>query len=156
MLHTVTLKIPDDAYKRLLREAKRTGSTPEELLTDWVTNVPFLPAERINADKSSLPSLEDLPSELIEDLNALERLTKEELRQVMLSQVPAAQQRRLSRLLHKNQAGTLKAREREELSTLQKEADRVMLRKAHAAVLLKRRGERVPTLEEMQKLSRSK
>jgi hypothetical protein len=66
----------------------------------------------------------------------------------MLSTVPAAQQRELERLLCKNQAGTLTEREQQRLDKLQREADRVMLRKARATVLLRFRGHWLPTLEE--------
>jgi hypothetical protein len=42
------------------------------------------------------------------------------------------------------------------LAALQNEADRVMLCKARAAVLLRFRGRRLPTLAELRKLTRSK
>ncbi len=66
-----------------------------------------------------------------------------------MSKVPSAQQRKLHRLLEKNQAGTLTPREHEELKLFQLQADKVMLRKAHSAVLLKWRGHRIPTPEEL-------
>jgi hypothetical protein len=83
----------------------------------------------------------------------LENLDDESLWQVMLGKVPAAQQRELDRLLRKNQAGTLTEQERRKLDQLQREADRVMLRKARAAVLLRFRGHRLPTLEELRRLT---
>ena len=103
--------------------------------------------------KTSLPPLDGLPSELVEDLVDLESLDDESLRQVMVSKVPTAQQRELDRLFRKNQAGTLTEQERQKLDRLQREADRVMLRKARAAVLLQFRGHRLPTLEELRRLT---
>jgi len=90
---------------------------------------------------------------LAEDLVGLESLDDESLRQVMVSKVPTAQQRELDRLLRKNQAGTLTEQERQKLDRLQREADRVMLRKARVAVLLRFRGHRLPTLEELRRLT---
>ena len=43
--------------------------------------------------------------------------------------------------------------EREQLAILQQQADLVMLRKARAAVLLRFRGKRVPTLAELGQLA---
>ena len=63
------------------------------------------------------------------------------------------QQERLELLLDKNQRGTVAEEEQNELSLLQKSADRIMLRKARAAVLLRFRGERLPTLTELRHLT---
>jgi hypothetical protein len=49
-------------------------------------------------------------------------------------------QQKLSRLLRKNQAGTLTERERKALDELISESERLMLRKARAYALLKWRG----------------
>jgi hypothetical protein len=66
--------------------------------------------------------------------------------------MPAARQRKLHRLLDKNSDGTLTTMVRRELESLRKEGDRLMLRKAHAAVILKWRGHRIPTVDELRKL----
>ena len=49
--------------------------------------------------------------------------------------------------------GILANSEQEQLTYLQRAADRVMLRKARAAVLLRFRGERLPTLTELRQLT---
>jgi hypothetical protein len=72
---------------------------------------------------------------------------------VMLETVPLDQQHRLHDLLFRNQAGMLTASEHAQLSGLQQQADLVMLRKARAAVLLRFRGKRVPTLAELSQLT---
>jgi uncharacterized protein YnzC (UPF0291/DUF896 family) len=74
----------------------------------------------------------------------------------MLSRVSANQQKKLNHLLQKNKRGSLTESERVELAALQNEADRIMLRKARAAVLLRFRGHRLPTLAELRKLSRTR
>jgi hypothetical protein len=50
------------------------------------------------------------------------------------------------RLLDRHQEGTISDSERLELTELRREADRFMLRKAHAAVLLRWRGRNISTL----------
>jgi hypothetical protein len=139
MAQTVTLELPQTIYLPAKRMAEVTNRSLEDLL--------------VRALEASLPPLDGLPSELAEDLVELESLDNESLRQVMVSKVPTAQQRELDRLLRKNQAGTLTEQERQKLDQLQREADRVMLRKARAAVLLRFRGHRLPTLEELRRLT---
>jgi hypothetical protein len=63
--------------------------------------------------------------------------------------VPTAVQRELNKLLTRQQSVALTETEHKRLSTLQGQADLVMLRKAWAAVLLRFRGKRLPTLEEL-------
>jgi hypothetical protein len=139
MAQTVTLELPQTIYLPARRMAEVTNRSLEDLL--------------VRALEASLPPLDGLPSELVEDLVELESLNDESLRQVMVSKVPTAQQRELDRLLRKNQAGTLTEQELQKLDRLQREADRVMLRKARAAVLLRFRGHRLPTLEELRRLT---
>ena len=67
--------------------------------------------------------------------------------------VPLDQQHQLHDLLLRNQAGMLTDAEREQLAIVQQQADLVMLRKARAAVLLRFRGKRVPTLAELSQLA---
>jgi hypothetical protein len=62
-----------------------------------------------------------------------------------------AKQRLYSRLLHKNSQGTITAREKETLYALGEEARRLTLKKAHAYMLLKWRGHRIPSQEELQR-----
>jgi hypothetical protein len=139
MAQTVTLELPQTIYLPAKRMAEVTNRSLEDLL--------------VCALKASLPPLDRLPSELVEDLVELESLDDESLRQVMVSKIPTAQQRELDCLLRKNQAGTLTEQERQKLDRFQREADRVMLRKARAAVLLRFRGHRLPTLEELRRLT---
>jgi hypothetical protein len=132
MAQTVTLELPHTIYLPARRMAKATNRPLEDLL--------------VSALQVSLPPLDGLPPELVERLVELENLNDESLWQVMLGKVPVAQQRDLDRLLRKNQAGTLTEQERRKLDQLQREADRVMLRKARAAVLLRFRGRRPAAL----------
>ena len=89
----------------------------------------------------------------VQDLTSLESLDDQALWRVMLVEtVPLDQQHQLHDLLTRNQAGVLTDPEREQLAIIQQQADRIMLRKARAAVLLRFRGKRVPTLAELRRL----
>jgi hypothetical protein len=139
MPQTITLTLPDEVLQPVQRVAQATKQSVEELL--------------VIALQAALPSLAGLPPDIMQDLTALESLDDQALWRVMLETVALDQQRRLHHLLSRNQAGILTEPEREELAILQQQADLVMLRKARAAVLLRFRGKRVPTLAELSQLT---
>jgi hypothetical protein len=142
MPETVTLTLPDSVLQPLKRTAQAMQQPIEELL--------------VTALQSSLPALQDLPDEVIADLTALETLDNEALWQVMKETVPSETQADLSDLLERRQRDPLTPltnAEQERLASLQQQADLVMLRKARAAVLLRFRGKRLPTLAELDQLA---
>lgn len=138
MTQTVTLTIPDALYAPIQRAAEATKQPVEAVL--------------LNVLQTSLPSLAGLPADVQAELVRLEMLDNETLWRVMIETVPVDKQRALEALLARNQSGELSEAEREELAALQKAADLVMLRKARAAVLLRFRGRRLPTLAELRQL----
>ena len=139
MSQTVMLTLPDRLYQPLQRIAQATDQPVETVL--------------LMALQASLPPLDGLPADLAQELARLEALDNGALRQVLLETVPLDQQQALEDLLQRNQAGELTQVERERLASLQHAADRVMLRKARAAVLLRFRGQRIPTLAELRQLT---
>ena len=139
MPQTMTLTLPDDVLQPVLRVAQATKRSVEELL--------------VTALQAALPTLEDLPPDVVQHLVALESLDDQALWRVMLETVPLDQQDQLHDLLLRNQAGMLTKSEHEQLAVLQQQADLVMLRKGRAAVLLRFRGKRVPTLAELSQLT---
>jgi hypothetical protein len=139
MSHVVSLPIPDELYEPLQRLARASHLPLENVL--------------LNALRASLPSLEGLPPEVCEELTGLENLDDPALREILLGVFPAAWQRELDELLHKNQAAGLNQDETSRLDDLRRAADRVMLKKARAAVLLRFRGRRLPTLAELRRLT---
>lgn len=116
-----------------------------------------MPVEQIvlHALQASLPSLEGLPDDIVENLTALEMLDDQSLWEVMREGVPTQLQKELNTLLEQQQTTALTVSDSEHLATLQKQADLVMLRKARAAVLLRFRGKRIPTLTELDQLTTS-
>jgi prophage DNA circulation protein len=136
MSQTITLHLPDNFLQPLERTMRATKQPLETLL--------------LTALQNALPPLEGLPAEIIANLEALELLEDNRLRAVLLETVPPQMQEHISALLQTQQARPLTQAEREQLASLQKQADLVMLRKAWAAVLLRFRGHRLPTLAELQ------
>ena len=139
MPETVTLTLPDSVLQPLKRTAQAVQQPIEELL--------------ITALQSSLPPIEGLPDSMIGDLIALETLGNEALSRVMKETVPSETQAGLSELLERQKRDLLTSSEQEQLALLQQKADLIMLRKARAAVLLRFRGKRLPTLAELDQLT---
>lgn len=139
MPETVTLTLPDSVLQPVKRTAEAVQQPIEELL--------------VSALQSSLPPLQGLPDEVITDLTALETLNNEALSRVMSETVPSETQAAVSKLLERQHRGVSNISEQQRLTTLQQEADLVMLRKARAAVLLRFRGKRLPTLAELDQLT---
>jgi hypothetical protein len=88
----------------------------------------------------SPPAWEDAPAEFQADLATMDRLADAALWQIARSRKAEADMTRYDELLEKNQQGSLTEAERLELTDLRTEADHFMLRKAHAAALLRWRG----------------
>lgn len=131
-VETVTLQIPEILYQRLVNTARATQRSLEEVM---------LHALQVG----SPPEWDDVPEEFQADLAALDKLDDNTLWQIVHSRKTVAEMERYNTLLESNSSNTLTEAERLELMTLRHEADRFMLRKAQAAVLLRWRGHRVPT-----------
>lgn len=139
MSRTITLTLPDTLYAPIARIAQSREESVEIVL--------------LNALQASLPSVDSLPAALRNELIYLETLDNHQLRLVLLELVPKEDQEAIEVLLLKNQAEGLDGDEQVILDSLQAEADKVMLRKARAAILLRFRGERLPTPAELRQLT---
>jgi hypothetical protein len=127
----ITLRLPEELYRRLTAAATATRRSLEEIL---------LHALRIG----SPPAWDDAPPEHQAELAAMDRLDDDELRKLAWGRRSEAELVRYDELLEQSAAGALGDAERSELEMLRREADRFMLVKAHAAVLLRWRGHDVP------------
>ncbi len=135
MAHAFTLTLPDELYESIRRNAQATHQPPEAML--------------LRSLRVSLPPLDGLPAAVAEDLVQLEALDDEALRAVVHERVGEDEAEETEELLEKNRAGTLADAELDRLDALRRKADRTMLRKARAAVLLRFRGQPVPTIAEL-------
>lgn len=141
MTHTITLNLPEPLYQPLWRMAQATHQTIETVL--------------LTALQTSLPSLEGLPPDWIEELHQLEKLDNATLQQILLATFPGEPQHELEILLQNSQHGVRTETTQQRLELLQTAAAKLMLRKARAAVLLRFRGQRLPTLVELRQLTTS-
>lgn len=133
---TITLQIPENIYTRLQQAARATRRTLDEVVLHAV-------------QVGSPPRWDDAPANYQADLAALDRLDDDTLWQVVRRRTSAETMARYQELLDKNAEETLTAAEREELTRLRMEAERLMLCKAHAAALLRWRGYSVPAAEDL-------
>lgn len=133
---TITLQIPENIYTRLQQAARATRRTLDEVVLHAV-------------QVGSPPRWDDAPANYQADLAALDRLDDDTLWQVVRRRTSAETMARYQELLDKNAEETLTAAEREELTRLRMEAERLMLCKAHAAALLRWRGYSLPAAEDL-------
>src|SRR5262245_6028945 len=127
----ITLRLPEELHHRLAAAAAATRRSLEEIL---------LHALRIG----SPPSWDDAPPEHQAELAAMDRLDDDALWRLARGRRSEPEMARYDELLEQSAAGALGDVERSELEMLRREADRFMLIKEHAAVLLRWRGHDVP------------
>lgn len=133
----VTLRLPEKLYIRLQQAAQATRRSLDDVLLYAI-------------QVGSPPRWEDAPAEFQADLAALDRMEDEALWRIARSRKTESGMERYQELLDKNANGLLTAQERDELGKLRVEFDCFMLRKAHAAALLRWRGYQVPPAEMLQ------
>lgn len=120
------INIPSHLYNRLEDLATSTQQTVE----NWV----------IQQLESNL-ALPKLPPDDEAELAALHQLSNDALRTIAAEQMPQSTQDRMQFLMGKNNFGTISDSEYTELENLVERGQRLMLRKAEAAVILLERGE---------------
>ncbi len=131
MVSPVTLTLPDNLYHRLQNTAIALDQPLETII---------LRALQVG----SPPSWEDIPPEYQADLARLDRLPDDLLWSIAQEQQSSTNTTRYETLLTLKQDRSLTPQESSELATLRHAADRLMLRKAQAAALLRWRGHLLP------------
>lgn len=134
---TLTIHLPAADARRLRRIAEISRRPVDEVVAETLRSV--LP-----------PLLEDVPPVFREELAGLEMLPSEGLWQQMRAELDPELVARYDALLAAHSAGKLDEAGQQALATLRREADSLMFRKAYAALLLRWRGERIPTLAELE------
>lgn len=132
----IVLPLPEDLYIRLEQTARAT----KQSLTDMLVRA---------VRAGSPPDWSQAPAAFQSDLAALDRVDDDTLWRIARSQRSQADAARMEALLEKNADGMLSTAERLELESQIADADRLMLRKAHAAALLQWRGHSVPPFERL-------
>lgn len=129
---TITLQLPETLYLRLMGTARATMRPLEEVLLRALS-------------LGSPPAWDDVPPEFQVELAALDKADDETLWKIARSRKTTTELVRHDDLLARNAEGPLSPKERTELEELRREQDLFMLRKAHAAALLRWRGHQVPS-----------
>lgn len=132
----VTVELPEPIFQELARIAELTNQSLEAIAAQSImSNLP--------------PSADNAPAQIQGSLLEMQRLPIDELLKIAHAQVPLVQQQRHISLLEKNQSASITPQERQELDNLRSAADQLMVQKAYAWAVLRWRGHRVPTLEEL-------
>lgn len=132
----VEIELPESVYRQLAKVAQETAQPIETVAAQSViSNLP--------------PSAGDVSPELHSEFLTIQTLDTAALIKVAQEVATSEQSERQFELLERHSTGLLTQAERQELSQLRQQADKLMLRKAYALSILRWRGQRVPTLEEL-------
>lgn len=127
---TITLDIPDNLYRQLRRQAQLNRQSVDELAQATLSR--FLPA---------MMAVEaDLPLVLQVELNAMEQLSDAALWSLARGQMGSQEQAELAMLGELQGGRELTAVEQQRQNELLEQYDEIVLRRAHAAILLQARG----------------
>jgi hypothetical protein len=126
MTDLIILKVPEDISTRARQIAEAVAQPVEQLLLDHL--------------KTLAAPLPVLPPDTQEELDALQHLSDDALWTIARAQMPEDMQERAHALMDKNSRGAITDDEHAELEHLVERGDRLMLRKAEAAAILRKRG----------------
>lgn len=132
----VTLSLPEFLYLRFQQMATATRQPVDDLLVRAV-------------EMGGPPSWEEAPPRFQTELAALDRMTDDALWRVARSRHSADEATRMQVLLDGQASASLTSDEKSELESMLFQADLTMLRKAHAAALLRWRGHTIPPAEKL-------
>lgn len=129
-MQTVTLELPESLYQTAHQIAEVTQQPVEAVLQASLAH--------------ALPPLDDVPPEEATELAAMALLDDSSLWRESRVIMSAGEQAELTELLKRQGAGELSSADAPRLQALVDTYGRLMVRKAHAWLLLARRGYQVP------------
>jgi hypothetical protein len=130
------LELPDETWRRLQQSATAARK-----------DLPTFIIERLD---ESTPTSSDRPANFVEqELDAMSRLDNQQLWDIAQSQLAAERQDLYEKLLEKNSQGRISADEAKMMREIGQEARLLTAKKAQAFMLLKWRGQQIPTLDEI-------
>lgn len=133
----ITVTVPETMYTQLEVEVRAHARSMDEFITQTLTRTLPLALEP------------DLPSSVEAELQAMEHLSDEALWAIARSQANDDKVALYDLLIERQDAGALTSEGKKVLTQLREETDALMVRKAHAFVLLRDRGYPLPTLDEL-------
>jgi plasmid stability protein len=134
-LQTVTVQLPDPLYQQVKHRASQMHRSVEDELIAIVT--------------AALPTIDDLPADVANEIKQLAFLTDDELWQAARTTLPINASEQMQELVEKRQREGLTLEEEAEIEQLAHRYDRTMLVRAQAAALLKERGHDVSSLKQV-------
>ena len=132
---TVTLKLPEPLYRSARQVAEATKQPLEAILTDSIAR--------------TMPPLDDVSPEETAELAKLVSLDDASLWREARATMNPVEQAKMHDLLDRQGASELTPADRPRLQDLLDIYGQLMVRKAHAYLLLARRGYRVPMQEDV-------
>jgi len=138
MTHTINVHLPEPLYRHLKRAAELSRQPPDAIIAQSLAH-------------SLPPLLEEIPEQYHPDVFPLLKMNDAELKREMERVFPPKRWAEYEALLDKKRSSPLTDAEKKRLDTLRRQADVLTFRKGYAAVLLKRRGYRLPTVKELRK-----
>lgn len=133
---TITIDLPITVYERLQQVTRQQSRSVPEIVRDIVLR--------------DMPASPPLPHDFEAELNAFERLSDDVLWLIARSALTKADQRAFSRLNRLTQERSLTAHEQIRQQALMDSYDHALVRRAHAAAILKMRGHDLTDLEALQ------
>ena len=127
---TITLELPDPLYRTVCTLAQVTKRPLAEILQESLAH--------------TLPPLDDVPPEAAETLARMSTMDDVALWQASTVAMPESQQEALQALLDGQSTGELQPADVVRLQELTDEYGRLLVRQAHAWLLLARRGYALP------------
>jgi hypothetical protein len=140
MSQTITIRLPDTLFSQLKRAAELSHQPTETIIIQSLAH-------------SLPPLLEEIPFQYQPEVFPLLQMDDVELQREMRRSFPPERWVEYEALLDGKKTGALTNAEEERLAALRREADVLTFRRGYAAVLLKRRGYRLPTLQELERSS---
>jgi len=133
MPQTITINLSDTLYKQLERAAQLSRQPTEAIIIQSLTH-------------SLPPLMEEIPARYQLDVYPLLQMSDADLQREANRTFSSQRWAEYEALLDRKKARLLTTEEGARLDTLRREADVLMFRRGYAAVLLKKRGYRLPTL----------
>jgi hypothetical protein len=129
---TITVTIPELLYVQLQAAARSTAQTLDVVIAQSLERT--IPAQLLAL----------LPTNLQAELHAMEQLSDAALQAIALSTAPSGRAQQLEALSDLKRDGAISPEQLSLFQSLRDETEALMVRKAHAFVLLKSRGHTLP------------
>lgn len=138
MSKRLTIRLPDALFSQLKRAAELARQPADTIIAQSLAH-------------SLPPLLEEIPYQYQQDVFPLLQMDDANLQREISRTFSPERWREYEALLERKKTNTLTNEELERLDTLRHEANVLTFRRGYAAVLLKRRGYRLPALQELER-----